>query len=311
MRVLVTGASGFVGRWVVSALRLRGHDVIAVSRNGQPVDVSGCDGVQWRTANLLQRSDIDSLIQKESPAGLIHCAWDTTPGTYWTASANLNWVASSLQLLEAFVQNGGQRAMVAGTSAEYCWKNSGSLNESDSVIAPNTLYGVSKNALRQILEQWAETNTLSLAWGRVFCPFGPLEKSDRLIPRLIQQLSCGQEFPFDSGDLIRDFLSVEDLGDAFASVFDSDFEGAINLASGTDLSIRDLVTLIADHFGTQDTLRFGVSPDPVGQPMRIVADISRLKNEVCWTPGRSMPDRIRETCDWWLTRQTSGNQPKK
>ncbi|MFN8711154.1 MAG: NAD-dependent epimerase/dehydratase family protein [Planctomyces sp.] len=301
MRVLVTGAAGFVGRWVVAALQQRGHSVIAVSRSGRPSDDKTSENVAWCSADLLRQSDIGSLMHQYQPEGLVHCAWDTTPGSYWTTTANLNWVASSLHLMDAFARNGGRRAVVAGTSAEYFWDGEDSLHEFRSPTTPDTLYGISKNALRQVLEQWAPRSDVSLAWGRIFCPFGYDEKPQRLIPRLFQQLRTGLPFPFDSGNLIRDFLSVEDLGDAFAALFDSKVVGPVNLASGEGVSVRDLVACIAECVGNR-SVTFGVQPDPAGQPRRVVADVSRLLNEVKWYPRIPVKQRIRETCHYWLAR---------
>jgi nucleoside-diphosphate-sugar epimerase len=304
MRVLVTGAAGFVGRWVAAALLQRGHHVIAVSRSGQPVGDTKSDTVSWCVADLLRQNDIESLLQQQQPEGLVHCAWDTTPGAYWTSPSNLDWVAASLQLLKSFAANGGQRVVIAGTSAEYSWQGTGPLHELSSLVAPNSLYGICKNSLREITERWAEETNLSWAWGRVFCPFGPGEKSDRLIPRLISQLHAGGTIPFDTGQLVRDFMSVEDLGDAFVAVLESTVQGCINLSSGDGVSIREVVNQLAQY--SQDSqVNFGVLPDPPGQPARIVADVTRLQKEVGWTPQRTLEFRLREAAEWWLLTQST------
>lgn len=307
MRVLVTGASGFIGRWVVAGLTRRGHSVIAVRRRSVADDTGPDRAVHWRLANLLNPVEVESLFASEQPDGLVHCAWDTTPGAYWTSPDNLKWVAASLQLMDAFVRFGGHRAVVVGTSAEYDWSGDETLHEETSLTAPVTLYGVSKNALREVLQHWGRTNDLSLAWARVFCPFGVREHPARLVPRLIEQLASGNPLPFDNGTLVRDFLCVQDLGDALAAIFDADFEGVVNAASGRDLSIAALVKLIAARVGN-DQVRFGVLPDPESQPKRVVADTTRLNQRVGWSPPHSIEDRIAEICQAYPPRSSTAEQ---
>ncbi len=216
-------------------------------------------------------------------------------------------MAASLHLLDAFQRAGGKRCVLAGTSAEYSWNTAESLNESTSLIAPTTLYGTCKNALREIVDKWARTTDVSWSWGRVFCPFGPEEKTERLVPRLITRLLAGESLPFDSGSLVRDFLSVTDLGDAFAALAESAVEGPINLASGRDCSIRDLVTMIASELGRLDQVQFDVLPNPTAEPARIVADIGRLENELSWQPVKTLEQRLAETCAWWQAELSESN----
>lgn len=297
MRFLVTGATGFIGREVVAALLRRNHEVVAV---GTRV-VSGKDSnrIDWLQADLLRQGECEAVIGRAKVAGLVHCAWDTTPGKYWSTPNNLKWVAGSLHLLDAFQRHGGKRCVIAGTSAEYAWGGMESLSESQSTITPNMLYGTCKHALHLIAERWAMTNGVSLAWGRIFCPFGPEEKGERLVPKLIKRLSSGESLPFDSGNLIRDFISVTDLGDAFAALAESELTGAINLASGRDYSIRQLVTTIATELNCLKQVHFDTLPNPSTEPTRIVADISRLTNELHWTPTATLEQRLAETCRWW------------
>lgn len=293
MKVLVTGATGFVGRQVSHSLLKRGHEVAGPrsSSEGHAGTINRLD--------LFDSVAVDSFLSAERPEGLIHLAWETNPGTYWESPANLTWTAASLRLLESFSRHGGKRAVIAGTSAEYSWEGEGDLAEASTDLTPNSLYGISKDSLRRILEAWAPGAGVSLAWGRLFCPFGPYEKPSRLIPKTILKLHAREEIAFDSGSLIRDFLHVEDLGAAFAALFDSGVEGAVNLASGEGLSVREVLSTIGECLGRIDQIKFDVQPDPEGQPPRIVAAIQRLRNEVNWSPTRTTRQRLAETCDWW------------
>ena len=290
MKVLVTGANGFVGRPTSNAIVERGHEVLApASRHSDPVN--GLD--------LLDTEAVESYLRQYQPEGLVHLAWDTTPGAYWETPANLTWTAASLRLLESFSRHGGKRAVIAGTSAEYSWQTNASLCESRTPLEPSSLYGVSKDSLRRILEIWAPAAGLSLAWGRIFCPYGPNEKASRLIPKIITQLEFGETIPFDSGNLVRDFLHTEELGQAFAALFDSPYQGAINLASGEKLLIREIISILGKSLNRSGQIQFDQLPDPEGQPPCVVASIDRLKTEVGWTPSRSNRERLAETSLWW------------
>lgn len=296
-KVLVTGASGLLGRQVVAALLRRGYSVIGVGRRvpvgGEPA------GVVWHSAELLDRSAVKAVLDTLRPSGLIHLAWDTTPGTYWRTPANLEWTAASLHLLHDFAQAGGQRVVVAGSSAEYQWGGEGPLDESSTPLLPDSLYGCARNSLREVLAAWAPGAGISWAWGRLFNVFGPGENPARLIPKVIRTLLRGESLPFDEGLIVRDFLHVDDAGDAFAALFESSVQGPVNIASGEPLSIRELITNIACQLAASDRIEFGALPGLPGQPAQVVAAVRRLRGEVGWQPPSNLTQRLRETCAWW------------
>lgn len=112
--ILVTGASGFIGRAVVPLLAARGDTIHAVSRSApRPPG----DGVRWHQADLLV-DDVGALLDDIRPSHLLHLAWYTVNGKFCTAEENRLWVDASLRLLRAFAVNGGRRAVVAGSCAE-------------------------------------------------------------------------------------------------------------------------------------------------------------------------------------------------
>jgi nucleoside-diphosphate-sugar epimerase len=301
MKVFVTGSTGFIGRQVTRFLVKRGFEVV------------GCTDVSIAASkrpDLLNPSEVEAFFALEKPEGLVHLAWDTTPGVYWESGANLRWAGASLSLLESFSRHGGKRAVVAGTSAEYQWGGYHPLCEESSPLAPDSLYGFSKDSLRRILEFWAPAAGVSLAWGRIFSPFGPHEKEARLIPKLITKLQSGATLPFDSGSLVRDFLHVEDLGAAFAALFDSQVEGAVNLASGEALTIRHVLATLGETLGRSEQIQFDTLPDPEDQAPFVVASIKRLRDEVGWNPTGDTRQRLEETCQWWGSRNSKELQSR-
>lgn len=305
--VLVTGAGGFLGRNVLPTLLRRGWEVHATSRHAP--SSAGAETVRWHEVDLLDRAGVRSLVQTVRPAGLVHLAWDTTHGAYWKSPANLEWTAASLHLLHDFAAAGGRRVVVAGSSAEYEWGSEEPLDEMRSRLCPDSPYGACKNALRQIVEAWAPGAGVSWAWGRIFNLFGPEDKPVRLLPKVMRTLIEGKSLPFDDGRLVRDFLHVADAGDAFGALFASEVQGAVNVASGEPVAIREVVTTIASALGATGQLAFDAQPAPAGQPARVVAATARLRDEVGWQPAAGLAQRLGETCAWWRAQSARSVSP--
>ena len=288
MRIVVTGATGFLGQPVLQTLRSMGHEVVPLGRH----DPVRCD--------LLDPQAVRRKINEIRPDGLVHLAWFTEHGVYWNAPDNLNWITASLVLLEAFAAVGGKRALIAGSSAEYRWCGTEDLKEMHSPLDMTTLYLFSKNTLREILHRRSKVvEDLSLVWTRVFCSFGPGEDHRRLVPRTVQGLLAGKRLEFDSACSVRDFLHVSDVASALCAVFQSQVSGPINIASGVGTSVRDLVSMIASHLNAQDQVHFDEPTAEQKDVDRVVACVSRLNQEVGWFPAETLNHRIREVCEFY------------
>ena len=117
-RVLVTGASGFIGRHVLAPLIARGFEVHAIrSGHGRPADAP--PDVQWHVADLLDVTAATRLVADVRPTDLLHLAWYAVPGLFWTAAENAEWARASAALADAVIAHGGERLVGAGTCAEY------------------------------------------------------------------------------------------------------------------------------------------------------------------------------------------------
>lgn len=187
---------------------------------------------------------------------------------------------------------------MAGTCAEYDW-NHGFCSEKITPRRPATPYGVCKNALHEILEAYCAVEGLSGAWGRIFFLYGPQENSARLVAHVIGTLAGGGVADCTHGNQVRDFLYVEDVASAFAALLDSSVEGAINIASGCPVALRDVVLAAASRLDACDRVRFGAIPAPEDEAPLVVADVRRLAREVGWRPHYDLDSGISETVAQW------------
>ena len=292
-RVLLTGATGLVGRQVLPVLTGAGHDVHAVARRRGP-EQHGCT---WHEVDLLESCD---LVRDIQPEVLVHLAWYAEHGRFWTSPENVLWVEGSLALLRVFAEAGGRRALLAGTCAEYDWSRE--VYPESAALAPATLYGAAKAGLHTVAAAFAVEAGISLAWARLFFLYGPGEPEGRFVPAIITSLLSREPAPITQGTQVRDFLHVADAGAALAALAQSEVTGAVNVASGVPVSLREIAELIARHLDAQELLQVGALPMREHDPPSIVADVSRLREEVRWWPRIELSPGLEETIEWWRAR---------
>jgi nucleoside-diphosphate-sugar epimerase len=208
-------------------------------------------------------------------------------------------VRASLALYEAFVAAGGVRSVIAGTSAEYDWSQ-GVCRERATPIAPWTNYGICKRALSDVIAADAAAAPRSHAWARFFFLYGPDEYPERLVASVIRALLRGEVARCSPGTQERDFLHVADAAEATVALLDSAVEGPVNIASGEARSVKSIVERIAALVGGSGQLALGALP--ADNPPLVVADITRLHDEVGFRPSSDPDTRLRDTVAWWRAR---------
>lgn len=292
MRVLVTGATGLIGRETAIALGRSGHDVVALSRRGTPIEGSN----ETIAADLLDPAAICRAVDGARAEALVHLAWYDGPGRMG-AVENLDWVAATIGLVRAFAAAGGRRVVAAGSCAEYDWRDDGPFTE-DSPLRPQSIYGVAKARTGQMLTEAALALGLSIVWPRIFFVYGPREPEGRLLGDLIAGLRARREVPCTDGIQERDFLATPDIAAALVHLLEVSAEGPVNVASGQSIPVRDLITAAAEALGAPDLIRLGARARPVDDPTRILANTDRLAS-LGFRPkfdlAEGMADAIRRT----------------
>jgi nucleoside-diphosphate-sugar epimerase len=294
-RLLITGASGFIGRALIASLVARGGNELHAVTWGTP-KLPLSDLVSWDECSLLDPGSVDRLFEKLKPEVLIQLAWCADHAIYWKDCANFDWLSASLNIARAFVRHGGRRAVFAGTSAEYDWSGQLPLKEFETPLKPQMLYGSCKLAAYWALKSFFEQEGVSWAWARFFNPFGPYEDRRRLIPKVCLKLLAGEELDFDAARSQRDFLHVDEVGSALAALALSEVQGPVNVGSGERTRVRDVVAILARFTGNDGLVNFS---EIIGPEYNIVADVTRLRDEVGWTSSWSLEGRLQQTFQWW------------
>jgi nucleoside-diphosphate-sugar epimerase len=276
------------------ALRQAGWDVHAVARHAPEHD----DGAHWHMADLLNQGECREVIGAAQPTHLLHLAWTATvPGAFWAAEENYAWVQASLNLFQAFAAQGGQRLVVAGTCAEYDW-DFGYCSEAVTPLRPASVYGACKHALHLMLEKWSAQQGIGFAWGRVFFLYGPHEHPQKLVASVCRDLIHQRTAHCSSGGQVRDYLHIHDAATALSNLIDSDAQGAVNIASGVPVAVREIVSLLGEIEGRSDLLAFG-KRESSHEPPFIVGDTRRLRQELLWSPEFDLESGLRQTLEWW------------
>lgn len=282
----MTGAGGFIGSHVVTALERRGAEPSAFE------------------GDYHDPAAVESAMRTVRPSGLVHSAWRLAPGSHYLDDpAHVDELRASLQLFTSARQAGCTRIVGLGTCLEYDVSEEPS--PEDTPLRPKSLYGAAKAALYTTSQAWAAAAGASFAWARLYYPYGPREAPHRLIPSVVNALLRGDRVATTAGLQRRSFLHVEDTADAIAAIALSDASGAFNVGAADVHSVRDVVERIARIVGRPDLVDVGRLEPRSGDPDVLWPDTRRLNDSVGWRPARTLDQGLEETVAWWRETQRS------
>jgi nucleoside-diphosphate-sugar epimerase len=266
MRLFLTGASGFIGSATKFAAEAAGHSVLAMNR---PHDM---ENLPWRD------------IERFQPEACVHAAWIATPGVYPESPLNSDHRSWSLRALTRLSAMGLQHFVVLGTCLEYRPAR-GRLREDTSAIDPRSLYAREKHALHGDLLRLQEQQGFSLAWARLFFPYGPTEHPLKLFSSLFQR--CRQQ-GFLAQDAvrspfaIRDYIHVADIASAVLVLATARQDGTYNVGTGVGVMLADVARAIAALLG-KPCHDWHSTAQATDNDDHFVADNSRL-GRLGWRP---------------------------
>lgn len=268
--VLLTGATGFVGRQIHRHLLAMGHRVRAIVRTGSAgrlID-TGPDTDFIETPDVFAQSVAWWATACAGCDTVVHAAWFVVPGQYLTSPANLTCVSGSLALAQGAVEAEVGHFIGIGTCFEYQLP-SDHLTV-DAPLAPTTLYASAKLSLYQLLGAFFAQMNTSFSWARLFYLYGEGEHASRLVPYVRQRLAEGNMAQLSAGTQVRDFLDVARAGHMIATLVATRQPGAINICSSVPVTVRQLAERMADEIGRRDLLQFGTAPLRPTDPAAVV-----------------------------------------
>lgn len=278
-KVLVTGATGFIGEYIVEALLQKGFEVIATSKNEDKARLRPWFGkVKYIPFDLAQFDAYTNYFEYfGSPDLMLHLAWEGLPN-YKNEFHITENLPRHFAFLENMIQHGLKDLTVSGTCFEYGMQE-GCLTESMDCL-PDNPYAIAKNKLRLALESLQKKYDFNFKWVRFFYMYGPGQNPKSLIAQLDKALENNDtSFNMSGGAQIRDFLPVNLIANYFIQIAtQNEIQGIINCCSGVPISVKDFVVNYLRLNNKKIALNLGYYPYADYEPMQFWGDNKKLKS---------------------------------
>ncbi len=277
MKILVTGATGFIGTHVIRELRRTEHQIIATGIEKHQKEEMGSNGGKYIYIPCdLNREDMNYFEYFGQPDAVIHISWEGLPHYEELFHIERN-LMSNYRFLKSLVEAGLHDVTVLGTCLEYGVKN-GLLSE-DMPPQPSTPYSVAKDSLRRFLEELRKKSPFAFRWIRLFYTYGEGQNKKAIIEQLKSAVARGDKiFDMSKGDQLRDYLPIEKVAEYIVRItLQRGVQGIVNCCSGKPISIRELVEGQLKAMNADIALNLGAYDYPAYEAMAFWGDVSKLK----------------------------------
>ena len=303
MKILITGANGFLGSNTIKHLLKLNHKILAFSKNSNNI-IQLLNDIKFIKCDTENYVPYESIIVDFSPDIVINCAWDG--GNNYQDVNNFNQfyknIPLSLSLLEIInKQNNKPKFIGLGSFAEY-----GNLEfkaDEDQQEKPINFYGLSKKQVKEITEAYCIQNNIKYNWIRPCYVYGPGDVSTRLIPTIINKALSNEEIILNSCETIIDYIYIDDFCQAVTELVQSSTQnGAYNICSSNEYVLKNVIKEIQKNISNDVKISFDKSLDRKFSSKYICGSNSKIKIETNWTPKIKIEDGIKNTVNYYKTK---------
>lgn len=306
-KVLLTGASGFVGANLVRRLLKDGHEVHVLLRETAKT---------WRLKDVLSEvtshkvaledeQKLTSVVKQISPDWIFHTA---VYGAYAAQDSFETALTTNIigthNLLKAAVKNGFEAFVNTGSSSEYGYK--AHPPSEDEALEPNSYYAVTKATATHLAQLFATQHKAHIPTLRLYSVYGPYEEHTRLMPTIIRLAQEGALPPLVDPDIARDYVYIDDVVDAFIAAAETPSKklGAIyNVGTGKQITLRQLVTVVKKHHHLSAEPKWGTFPNRSWDTTTWIANSEKISHELKWHPHFSVTTGVKTFSAWLAEHQ--------
>lgn len=293
MRIVVTGATSFIGKRFVLTVLEKGWDVVAVVRKNseKALKLKNVTNLQIVELNMDEYYQIGVLTEKCDC--FVHFAWNGTRGDGRNNQVmQENNYKNSMVAIESMLDIGCKRIITAGSQAEYggC---EGEITEEIECV-PSTAYGIYKLKVFEMTKQLCEKRNVTYIEPRIFSLYGPGDYEKTLIMNLIDKMKKNASCDLTQCIQMWDFLYLDDAVKAIINLCEQECtSGAYNLGSGDVRKLKAYVEEVKKILHSSSQINYGAVPYPETGMVSIVPSINKIKKEISWEPRVSFEEGIR------------------
>lgn len=300
INILITGASGFIGKALTKKLLSKGYNILALSRKNQ--EISNNPNIKWITVNLSNIENIKDKIIDFKPEIVIHLSWENIP--IFNLENSLKNLNNSIEFFKFVLSlNTCKKILVSGSCLEYS-KSYGMCDEDENSVS-NNYFTWAKSSLRSWLEIETLNTNCKLGWFRIFYVYGPNQRKQSLIPTLINTFIKRQTISINNIYNANDFIYIDDVVDAFISFLKVDgVSGIYNIGTGETISIVEISYIIekltlGSSQKTDDFLKI-ISDSNIKKTSNFFANINKASIYLDWKPKNSIKEGLSKTLDNYI-----------